>query len=159
MNFFEILEIDPPKLSLDPLSLEKKFYELSRKLHPDHRGADTEVLEKSAALNGAYRALKEPWVRANYILKLKGVKLGSKLPPCLAPLYFEMQEVDDKQALMTLKEQLLKAKELRAHQLTATFRAYDESPEKTAEILKYIEELVLENNYAASMLRDLESKL
>lgn len=157
MNFFEILEIHPPRLSLDPQELEKKFYELSRRFHPDHAGADTSILEKSALLNGAYRTLKDPWSRANYILKLSDLKLGSKIPSSLAALYFEMQESDDKEALEGLKRQLLNAKEAREKKLHEAFEFFDSSSDK-AQALKQIEDLILENNYTQSMLRDLENR-
>jgi molecular chaperone HscB len=70
----------PRKLDLDVASLEKEFYLLSRKLHPDlFSRADTQEqlwsLEKSSLLNDAYRTLKDPILRTEYLLKLEGVQL------------------------------------------------------------------------------------
>lgn len=70
----------PRKLNLDVSALEKDFYELSRKLHPDlnARSASQEQewsLQQSSLLNDAYRTLKDPIKRTHYLLKLEGVEL------------------------------------------------------------------------------------
>src|ERR1700710_1365032 len=79
MNYFEFFSL-PRKLKLDVSALEKNFYILSRKLHPD-RFASKPLAEQEAALaqssllNDAYRTLKEPISRTQYLLKLEGVEL------------------------------------------------------------------------------------
>ena len=70
----------PRKLNLDVARLEKEFYELSRKLHPDlNARADKREqewsLEQSSLLNDAYRTLKDPIKRTQYLLRLEGVEL------------------------------------------------------------------------------------
>jgi len=70
----------PRKLNVDVSRLEKEFYALSRKLHPDlYSQSDsreqTWSLEKSSQLNDAYRTLKDPIKRTEYLLKLEGVEL------------------------------------------------------------------------------------
>jgi molecular chaperone HscB len=70
----------PPKLNLDVAALEKDFYVLSRKLHPDlnaRAGSEEQewALEQSSLLNDAYRTLKDPTKRTNYLLHLEGVEL------------------------------------------------------------------------------------
>jgi molecular chaperone HscB len=70
----------PRKLHVDVKALEKSFYELSRKLHPDiyARAEEQEQawsLEKSSQLNDAYRTLKDPIRRTQYLLMLEGVQL------------------------------------------------------------------------------------
>jgi molecular chaperone HscB len=70
----------PRKLNLDTTALEKEFYALSRRLHPDVFGqADTQErswsLEQSSMLNDAYRTLKDPIKRTEYLLRLEGVEL------------------------------------------------------------------------------------
>lgn len=78
-NYFEVFSL-PSKLQIDTAVLEKQFYMLSRKLHPD-RFASKPVAEQEAALaqssqlNDAYRALKDPILRTQYLLKLEGVEL------------------------------------------------------------------------------------
>jgi molecular chaperone HscB len=78
-DFFSFFSL-PRKLNLDLAALEREFYRLSRKLHPDvyARASQQEQqwsLEKSSQLNDAYRALKDPIERTAYLLKLEGVQL------------------------------------------------------------------------------------
>src|SRR5271154_5510533 len=79
MNYFEFFGL-LRKLTLDVGALEKQFYAMSRKLHPD-RFASKPVAEQEAALaqssllNDAYRTLKDPILRTQYLLKLEGVEL------------------------------------------------------------------------------------
>jgi molecular chaperone HscB len=74
--FFDLL----PRLQIDTVSLEKHFYALSRRLHPD-RFASKSVAEQEAALaessllNDAYRTLKDPILRTQYLLRLEGIEL------------------------------------------------------------------------------------
>lgn len=75
-SFFEL----PRKLNLDKTVLQKNFYELSRRLHPDvyaraSAQEQTWSLEKSSQLNDAYRKLKDPIHRTEYFLQLEGVQL------------------------------------------------------------------------------------
>ncbi len=70
----------PRKLNLDTAGLEKEFYALSRRLHPDlFAQANPEErafsLEQSSMLNDAYRTLKDPIKRTEYLLRLEGVEL------------------------------------------------------------------------------------
>jgi molecular chaperone HscB len=70
----------PRKLNIDTAKLEHEFYELSRKLHPDiyTQAANQEQqwsLEQSSRLNDAYRTLKDPVKRTQYLLRLEGVEL------------------------------------------------------------------------------------
>lgn len=79
MDYFEFFSM-PRKLELDASELEKAFYALSRKLHPD-RFAGKSAAEQAAALaessllNDAYRTLKDSIARTEYLLKLEGVEL------------------------------------------------------------------------------------
>jgi molecular chaperone HscB len=70
----------PRKLNIDVPALEREFYQLSRKLHPDlYSVADPREqewsLEQSSQLNDAYRTLKDPIKRTQYLLRLEGVEL------------------------------------------------------------------------------------
>ena len=70
----------PPKLNIDVPELEKDFYEMSRKLHPDlnARAGNKEQewsLEQTSLLNDAYRTLRDPIKRTQYLLRLEGVEL------------------------------------------------------------------------------------
>jgi len=66
----------PRRLTIDPNQLELKFYELSRAFHPDfyHNKSETEQsisLSNAATLNTAYRTLRDPIKRAEYLLDLE----------------------------------------------------------------------------------------
>jgi molecular chaperone HscB len=68
------------KLNIDTSLLEREFYELSRKLHPDlyARAEQREQewsLEQSSLLNDAYRTLKDPIRRTQYLLRLEGIEI------------------------------------------------------------------------------------
>ncbi len=68
------------KLNLDTSKLERDFYQFSRKLHPDvfARATTKEQdwsLQKTSLLNDAYRTLKDPISRTEYLLKLEGVQM------------------------------------------------------------------------------------
>jgi molecular chaperone HscB len=70
----------PRKLNLDTAALEREFYALSRHLHPDMSAqAESQErawsLEQSSLLNDAYRTLKDPIKRTEYLLRLEGVEL------------------------------------------------------------------------------------
>jgi molecular chaperone HscB len=70
----------PRKLSIDTEALERDFYSLSRRLHPDLYARKSAVeqawsLRQSSLLNDAYRTLKEPVARTAYLLKLEGVRI------------------------------------------------------------------------------------
>lgn len=90
----------PRRLTIDPGKLEAKFYELSRAFHPDfyQNKSETEQtisLGNSATLNSAYRTLRDPIQRAEYLLDLEAgaVKEIRNSPP--ADLFEEILELQD----------------------------------------------------------------
>ena len=78
-DYFEVFSLSR-HLRIDTVALEKAFYAQSRKLHPD-RFASRPAAEQEAALaqaselNDAYRTLKDPIARTQYLLSLEGVEL------------------------------------------------------------------------------------
>jgi molecular chaperone HscB len=79
VDYFAVFSL-PRKLNLDLPALERSFYRLSRKLHPDlyARASVQEQewsLDQTSLLNDAYRTLKNPIARTEYLLKLEGVVL------------------------------------------------------------------------------------
>ena len=74
-NYFEVFGL-PRKLSLDLQELQRRFYDLSRRHHPDfHQTADALAqaasLEASALVNRAYRTLRDPLARVEYVVALE----------------------------------------------------------------------------------------
>ncbi len=89
------------KLSLDPAQLETEFHKLSWKLHPDNfvRAGEFErnlSLERSSELNDAYRTLREPIARVEYLLLHLGLRkegtTRQQAPPELLEEVFELNE-------------------------------------------------------------------
>ncbi len=90
----------PRRLMLDAKKLEAKFYELSRSFHPDFYqtkspAEQTISLGNAAVLNTAYRTLRDPIQRAEYLLGLEAgsVKDIRTSPP--ADLFEEILELQD----------------------------------------------------------------
>ena len=97
MDHYELLGLQR-RLALTPEELQVKFYELSRQWHPDRFARKPEAerqqaLDTSSALNDAYRTLRNPITRAEYLLTLEGFdssELRSKdVPPELLEEVFE----------------------------------------------------------------------
>jgi molecular chaperone HscB len=75
-DYFAFLGV-PRRLNLDASDLEQRFRTLSRQFHPDYFYNATPVerrasLERSSYLNDAYRTLKNPIARVEYLLGLEG---------------------------------------------------------------------------------------
>ncbi|HYL38990.1 MAG TPA: Fe-S protein assembly co-chaperone HscB [Bryobacteraceae bacterium] len=97
-DYYPLLGLER-KLNLDPSQLQKRFYELSRLLHPDRfmRKPERErqySLDASSILNDAYRTLKDPVKRAQYLLGQEGFDIGEQrskdVPPELLEEVFEL---------------------------------------------------------------------
>jgi len=161
-NYFDFFEI-PHRLSLDLKELEKRFYALSRKWHPDRfaRGSAEEkelALDASAILNDGYRVLRDPIQRANYLLKEHGFDIGEQqgkdVPPELLEEVFELNmalEESDEPAIAEARkrfEGMLREVDSELEKLGAE---YDQAPSRdtlatvraTLNRRKYIQNLVL----------------
>jgi len=70
----------PAALDLEPATLDRAYFALQRQWHPDrfaNRPAEERARSstEAAALNDAYRTLKDPLSRAVYFAGLRGVEL------------------------------------------------------------------------------------
>ncbi len=104
-DYFAVFDLQR-KLNIDLSALERSFYRLSRKLHPDvYAQASPQEqqwsLDQTSLLNDAYRTLKNPIARTEYLLKLEGVVLeagksedgglkDSRIPPEMLEEVFEL---------------------------------------------------------------------
>jgi len=91
----------PQKLTIDPALLEEQFHKLSWKLHPDNfvRASEEErnlSLDRSSQLNDAYRTLRDPIARIEYLLLRLGLRkegtTKQQAPPELLEEVFELNE-------------------------------------------------------------------
>jgi molecular chaperone HscB len=102
-DFFAVFGLER-RLAIDVAALQRRFYALSRRWHPDfHQTAPAEeqahALEESARVNAAYRALRDPLGRVEYLIRLEdgretkeGAAVKPKAPPALLAEMFEIQE-------------------------------------------------------------------
>jgi molecular chaperone HscB len=70
----------PRRLRIDLPQLERSFYRLSRKYHPDIYATKSPEeqqwsLDQTSLLNDAYRTLKNPVSRTEHLLRLEGIVL------------------------------------------------------------------------------------
>src|SRR5579859_4713057 len=99
-DYFAVFGL-PRRVWLEMSVLEHKFLQLSWKLHPDNfvNAPESErelSLKRSSELNDAYRVLRDPVGRVEYLLEIEGErKEGEKkqqAPPELLEEVFELNE-------------------------------------------------------------------
>lgn len=145
------------KLNVDVSALEKDFYELSRKLHPDlnaRSGSQEQQwsLEQSSLLNDAYRTLRDPVKRTQYLLKLEGVELEEQ----------SKSATEQARASGGLKKQIVPPDlleevfelNMQLEELKMNKQMEEDDPALTAEITKH--KVALESKYEA-LLQELQS--
>jgi molecular chaperone HscB len=99
-DYFAIFGL-PRKLWIEMNGLEQKFLQLSWKLHPDNFVNASEQerelsLKRSSELNDAYRTLRHPVARVEYLLGIEGARKEGEhkqqAPPELLEEVFELNE-------------------------------------------------------------------
>jgi molecular chaperone HscB len=100
VDYFALFEM-PRKLWIEMSALEQKFLQLSWKLHPDNFVNASEYerelsLKRSSELNDAYRTLRDPVARVEYLLGIEGARKEGEhkqqAPPELLEEVFELNE-------------------------------------------------------------------
>ncbi len=99
MNYFELFEI-PVSLQIDKATLPKKYFELSRKYHPDFytsapEAEQAEMLEKSSMVNKAYKTLQQPDELIKYVLQLKGLLQEEEKYDLAPDFLMEVMEINE----------------------------------------------------------------
>src|SRR5215467_13006805 len=99
-DYFSLFGL-PRKLWIEMNALEQKFLQLSWKLHPDNfvnasAEEQADSLKRSSALNDAYRVLRDPVARVEYLLEIEGARKEGEqkqqAPPELLEEVFELNE-------------------------------------------------------------------
>jgi molecular chaperone HscB len=179
-DFFSFLGL-PRKLRIDMADLEQRYRALSRQFHPDYfynaSAAERRAsLERSSYLNDAYRTLKNPVARVEYLLKLEGVGGGQnqKVPPGLLEEVFALnEELDEIRALkasgapaeqwrprLDAARQPIEAKKAQHEaQLDELSARWDAGNGDQAAVLAALNERVLERNYITNLLAGIEREL
>jgi molecular chaperone HscB len=188
-DFFSFLGL-PRRLRIDISDLEQRYRALSRQFHPDYfynaspaerRGA----VEKSSYLNDAYRTLKNPVARIEYLLKVEGLAAGEpqeasrKVPPGLLEEVFALnEELDDVreqreggapaaewQARLQRAREPIEARrvaqEAQLQELAARWDALAEGgpADGRRAVLEALRDRVLERNYINNLLAGIEREL
>lgn len=189
-DYFSYLGM-PRKLSLDAAQLEQNFRTLSRQFHPDYFYNATPAerrasLERSSYLNDAYRTLRQPIARVEYLLQIEGMPAGgngsgaTQVPASLLEEVFalneELDEIRSLRATGASEEQWrprleharkpIEAKRA-AHEaelegLAAQWDAsVDEGgdPEARRHVLSSLRQRMLERNYINNLLAGIEREL
>jgi molecular chaperone HscB len=121
----------PRKLTIELDALERRYHELSRKIHPDRfasKGPKVRdaSLRATATLTRSYRTLRDPVARGLYWLEVNGEKLAEnnkRVPPELAELVFEVQEQLAEMQLSSDPEAALeRATEIAARRIELQFK-------------------------------------
>jgi len=173
-DYYELFGI-PRSLNISLDDLQKRFYDLSRQLHPDRfmRKSEAErerALDMSSALNDANRTLKDPIKRAQYLLKLEGFDIGEQggkdVPPELLEEVFdlnmaleEMRGGDDS-ARPQLEEAETNFSRMMGdvdRQLQALFEKYDSAPKR--ETLAEIRGVLNRRKYIQNLLNEVHAEL
>jgi len=188
-DYFSFMGL-PRRLNFDPAELEQRFRTLSRQFHPDYfynapPAERRASLERSSYLNDAYRTLKQPVARVEYLLQLEGFapggpEQGSKVPPSLLEEVFalneELDEIRDLRASgapeSAWKERLERARgpierkrdapEAGLQELSARWDALLDARAGIVErrpVLEALRERVLERNYINNLLAGIEREL
>jgi molecular chaperone HscB len=106
VNYFEWYQIRPA-FQIDLPALKKRYYALSRELHPDfHTQASAEqqdeMLQRASLNNEAFKTLSDPDLRMRYVLELYGLLGDENAAPAL-PQAFLMDMMEINEALMELE--------------------------------------------------------
>jgi len=121
-NHFELFGL-APAFALDPERLDAAYRDIQAKVHPDRfaQAGDAErraSLQMTTQVNEAYRTLKSPVLRAQYLLGLHGVDVdfetNTAMPPELLveqmELREQLEEAKDVNALDVLQKKLFESK-------------------------------------------------
>lgn len=99
MDYFEFYGLSE-SFEIDQAQLKKKFYELSKKYHPDFYAAESaekqdEVLELSTLNNKAYQVLSNADKRVDYILRQHNLLAEGDKYPLASDFLMEMMELNE----------------------------------------------------------------
>jgi molecular chaperone HscB len=181
-DYFTFLGL-PRRLNVDMPLLEQRFRELSRQYHPDYfynasQKERLESLERSSYLNDAYRTLRNPVTRIEYLLRLEGLPVtksgeGSpKVPAALLQEVFALnEELDEIRELResgidpaALKDRLAAARKPIEQKRDAHERQLGElsarwDAQQDRETLEVLRERMLERNYINNLLATIDREV
>jgi len=164
-RFFDL----PKKLVIDAAELQKRFYSLSKLLHPDRytRRPQTErdySLEATAILNDGYRVLRDPIKRAEYILSEAGFENAEQrtkdIPPEMLEEVFELNmalEESDKSQLGEFERRFEAMQGELDVELTALYQKWDKVQDK--QTLAEVRGVLNKRKYISNLLNTIHGNL
>ena len=173
-DLFAILGL-PRRLTVARDDLERRYLDASRVVHPDrHQTADARTrdlsLAASAAVNKAYRTLRDPVERGRYWLELHGEALGREnnhVPPALADLVFETQEALEsfrggtasRDSVAATHEALAERLRQLVRDLEARYVTWDAADPAAATVLAELKQRLSEIAYLGTLVEDVDEAL
>ena len=168
MNYFELFDI-PVQLKIDQKILPLKYFELSRKYHPDYfvnqdSSTQQDTLEMSAQLNRAYKTFRDPDETIRYVLQLKQLIEEEEkyaLPPDFLMEVMEINEEIMDNETASKNELLKKVESLRNdiyEPVKPIIEGYKEGLTTEAELLK-VKEYYYKKKYLHRITQQLEEKV
>jgi molecular chaperone HscB len=173
-NYYDFFGLEH-RLNLDLKDLEKRFYALSRQYHPDRftlksRDEQQYALDATSILNDAYRTLRDPLARAEYLLKENGFDIGEQgtknVPPELLEEVFELNmaleelrggDESARPALEEARDRFVAMREEIDRELAAKFLDYDSSRDRG--MLAEIRGILNRRRYVRNLVNEVEKEL
>ncbi len=181
-DYFAFLGL-PRRLDIDMALLEQRFRELSRQYHPDYfynapAKERLAALERSSHLNDAYRTLRNPVSRIEYLLGLEGLALSKPgdtsptVPPSLLEEVFALNEELDEirelregggdaealqQRLASARKPIERKRDAHERELQELSARWDAGQERAT--LEALRERMLERNYINNLLASIDREV
>jgi molecular chaperone HscB len=169
MNYFELLQI-PVSLKVDKATARKKYFELSKRFHPDYfvntaTEEQQNALEVSALLNKALKTFSDPYETIRYVLVLKGVLEEEEkyaLPPDflmeMMEINEEVAEIDDAQTAAAVNRKLLTLEKELYEPVQSIVENYKEGATTSQELLQ-VKDYYFKKKYLQRLYQQLDGKL
>jgi len=174
MNYFQLFDL-PEQFELDLTELGSRYLALQKRFHPDNFAAGSErdrllSVQQTANINDAYHSLKQPLLRAEHLLALRGLKISNEQRSFAEPAFLMQQmelreqladvreQADPEQAIADIEQQLVKQRKVlqnALHQaLSARSTEQDQLAAELVRKLKFFYKLQQELELIEQQLQD-----
>lgn len=170
LNHFDRVGL-PRRFEIDLAELERRYLAWSRELHPDYfsdrPASDQQLsLQLAAGLNDAYRTLRDPFARAEYLLALEGKdvdRAAGDLPPEFLEEMLELREAITRrsakgEAAPAIEARLERLREALLRDIGEGFRQLESLPRedpRRQEMIDRLQRLLNRSRYVNGLRREL----